>query len=55
MNIVIPAPKKELTMAQKKAVVKKEYNFETNTMKYLEAYEFADALIERLYEKVKGA
>lgn len=55
MNIVIPAPKKELTMAQKKAVVKKEYNFEANTMKYLEAYEFADALIERLYEKVKGA
>ena len=55
MNIVIPAPKKEPTMAQKKAVVKKEYNFEANTMKYLEGYEFADALIERLYEKVKGA
>ena len=55
INAVIPAPKKEPTKAQKKAAVKKAYGFETKTMKYFEDYEFADALIDRLYEKIMGA
>ena len=38
-----------------KTAVQREYNFSDETMDYLVKYRFGKELIERLYEKIKGA
>ena len=45
---------KEVLNAKIQAV-KEGYNFSNETMEYLLKYRFSEALIERLYEKIKGA
>lgn len=39
----------------KKQAVKEGYNFSDETMEYLSNYRFGEALIDRLYQKIKGA